>query len=126
MVQPGGVGEAGGDEGTERVRPASDVLRGAVGEPVGTAWGRHRYSVPSLAGVPATRSLEGSAAVFLVGGLAASLGLAFTGVAPAQAVGVGFCCGAVGAAVEAVSHHGTDNLTIQLSSAGTAYFLLSI
>lgn len=98
----------------------------AVGEPVGTAWGRHRYSVPSLAGVPATRSLEGSAAVFVVGGLAASLGLAFTGVAPAQAVGVGFCCGAVGAAVEAVSHHGTDNLTIQLSSAGTAYFLLSI
>src|SRR5262245_43229713 len=28
----------------------------AVGEPVGSRWGRHRYSVPSLSGVPATRS----------------------------------------------------------------------
>ena len=35
----------------------------AAGEPVGTRWGRHRYAVPSMAGIPATRSLEGSAAV---------------------------------------------------------------
>lgn len=97
----------------------------AVGEPVGTAWGRHRYTVPSLAGVPATRSLEGSAAVLVAGSMAASLGLAFTGIAPGQALAVGFCCGAVGAAVEAVSHHGTDNLTIQLAASGTASFLLS-
>ena len=97
----------------------------AVGEPVGTRWGRHRYSVPSLAGVKATRSLEGSAAVFVAGALAASLGLALAGVSPGRAIGVGFCCGAVGAAVEAVSHHGTDNLTIQLAAAGTAYFLLA-
>jgi len=97
----------------------------AVGEPVGTAWGRHRYTVPSLAGVPATRSLEGSAAVLVAGSMAASLGLAFTGVAPVQALAVGSCCGAVGAVVEAVSHHGTDNLTIQLAASGTAFFLLS-
>ncbi len=97
----------------------------AVGEPVGTAWGRHRYSVPSLAGVPATRSLEGSAAVFGVGALAAGLGLAVAGFAPGVALEVGLCCGAVGAVVEAVSHHGTDNLTIQLAAAGTAYFLLA-
>jgi phytol kinase len=96
----------------------------AVGEPVGTAWGRHRYSVPSLAGVPATRSFEGSAAVLLMGALAASAGLSVAGVPPVHAVAVGLCCGAAGAAVEAVSHHGTDNLTIQLAAAGTAYFLL--
>ncbi len=97
----------------------------AVGEPVGTAWGRHRYSVPSLAGVPATRSLEGSAAVLVAGAVAASLGLALKGFAPGQALAVGCCCGAVGAAVEAVSHHGTDNLTIQLAAAGTAHYLLA-
>jgi len=34
----------------------------AVGEPVGTRFGRHPYRVPSLAGVPATRTLEGSLA----------------------------------------------------------------
>lgn len=97
----------------------------AVGEPVGAAWGRHRYSVPSLAGVPATRSLEGSAAVLVASSLAASLGLAFAGCAPGQALAVGCCCGAVGAVVEAVSHHGTDNLTIQLAAAGTAHYLLA-
>jgi len=98
----------------------------AVGEPVGTAWGRHRYSVPSLAGVPATRSLEGSAAVLVAGALAASLGLAFAGTPLGRALAIGFCCGAAGAVVEAVSHHGTDNLTIQLAAAGTAYLLLAL
>ncbi|MGH7483269.1 MAG: hypothetical protein ACRELV_14040, partial [Longimicrobiales bacterium] len=39
----------------------------AVGEPVGARWGRHRYRVPSLAGVRAMRSLEGSAAVLVCG-----------------------------------------------------------
>jgi phytol kinase len=96
----------------------------AVGEPVGTAWGRHRYSVPTLAGVRATRSFEGSAAVLLVGAIAASAGLVIAGTPPSHAIAVGACCGAAGAAVEAVSHHGTDNLTIQLAAAGTAYFLL--
>ncbi len=98
----------------------------AVGEPVGTAWGRHRYSVPSLAGVPATRSLEGSAAVLVASALAAGLGLAFAGCAPGQALAVGCCCGAVGAVVEAVSHHGTDNLTMQFAAAGVAHYLLAI
>ena len=98
----------------------------AVGEPVGTAWGRHRYSVPSLAGVPATRSLEGSAAVFIAGAVASALGLVVSGFAPGRALVVGLCCGTVGAVVEAVSHHGTDNLTIQLATAGTAYFLLVV
>jgi phytol kinase len=97
----------------------------AVGEPVGTAWGRHRYSVPTLAGVRATRSFEGSAAVLLAGAIAAAVGLAMAGVAPGRALSVGLCCGAAGAAVEAVSHHGTDNLTIQLAAAGTAYLLLA-
>ncbi len=96
----------------------------AVGEPVGTRFGRHRYQVPSLGGVPATRSLEGSAAVFIVGGVAASAGLMLGGLSFAEAFGVGIVCGLAGALVEAISHHGLDNLTIQVTAAGVAAMLL--
>jgi phytol kinase len=97
----------------------------AVGEPVGTRWGRHRYRVPSLAGVAVTRSVEGSAAVFLVGSAAAAVALLGAGVEPGGAVVVGLACGAAGAAVEAISSHGLDNLTVQLASAGVARALLA-
>ena len=43
----------------------------AVAEPVGVRWGRHPYRVPSLAGVTAHRSVEGSAAVLVAGTAAA-------------------------------------------------------
>lgn len=95
----------------------------AVGEPVGARFGRHRYRVPSLAGVPATRSLEGSAAVFLAGSTAASLGL-LVGGAGVAAVPVGVACGLAGMLVEAVSTHGLDNLTTQLAASAAASALL--
>ncbi|HUF11834.1 MAG TPA: hypothetical protein VMN78_01895 [Longimicrobiales bacterium] len=96
----------------------------AVGEPVGVRWGRHRYRVPSLAGVAATRSLEGSAAVLLVGCAAATLGLIAWGSAPGDAVLVGVACGSAAALVEAVSTHGLDNFTVQVAAAGVAALLL--
>jgi phytol kinase len=96
----------------------------AVGEPVGTAFGRTRYRVPSLGGVRATRSLEGSTAVFLVGALAAFLGLSLGGVAPTVALAVALACAVVGATVEAFSTHGLDNLTLQIAASGTAWLLL--
>ena len=96
----------------------------AVGEPVGTRWGKHRYQVPSLAGVPATRSLEGSGAVFLVGTAAAALALLGMGFGAGTAVGVGVLCGAAGAVVEAFSSHGLDNLTVQVAAAAVAWLLL--
>lgn len=95
----------------------------AVGEPVGTRWGRHRYRVPSLAGVPATRSIEGSAAVLAVGTLAAFIGLLAGGFAAADAVPIALAAGAVGAAVEAISTHGLDNLTVQVAAAAAAYLV---
>lgn len=85
----------------------------AVGEPVGARWGRHPYKVPSLAGVPATRTLEGSAAVFMVASVASGLGLASVGFG-ASVWWAGPVCGAAAAAVEAVSNHGLDNLTVQI------------
>lgn len=98
----------------------------AVGEPVGTRWGKHRYRVPSLAGVPATRSLEGSAAVLVMGAAAAFLGLTLgLGVAAGEAARVALACGVGGAAVEAFSSHGVDNLTVQLAGALTAWWLLA-
>jgi phytol kinase len=96
----------------------------AVGEPVGTRWGRHRYRVASLGGVPATRSVEGSAAVALVSAAAAAVALAAVGVPTLQALRAGAAIGLGAAAVEAVSNHGLDNLTLQLAGAGLAWLLL--
>jgi phytol kinase len=92
----------------------------AVGEPVGTRWGRHRYRVPSLAGVAATRSLEGSAAVFLASVLAGAIALLASGTTASAAVGAALAIGAGSTLVEAASNHGLDNLTIQLAAAGIA------
>jgi phytol kinase len=96
----------------------------AIAEPVGTRWGKHRYKVPSLMGVPATRSLEGSFSVFLAGSVVGILALAAGGVPLSQALFVGVACGLAGTLAEAVSSHGLDNLTIQVAAAATAALLL--
>jgi len=95
----------------------------AVGEPVGSRWGRHRYRVPSLAGVAATRSWEGSAAVLLVGALAATLGGLMAGFDATTALRVGAAAATAGALVEAVSNHGLDNLTVQVAASAAAAFV---
>lgn len=97
----------------------------AVGEPVGTRWGKHRYAVPSLLGVPAQRSLEGSAAVVLVSTLVAFAGFYISGYPVHTAVITALLCGFGSAAVEAVSNHGLDNLTIQVAAAGISFLVLS-
>jgi phytol kinase len=96
----------------------------AVGEPVGTRWGRHRYRVPSIGGVAATRSLEGSAAVFFVSTLAAALTLLALHQPAGAVIMPALVVGGAAAAVEAVSSHGLDNLTIQLAAAAVAWLLL--
>lgn len=96
----------------------------AVGEPVGTRWGRHPYRVPSLAGVPATRTLEGSAAVFAVATAGSILALWQLGVAPGL-WWVGVVCGLASAGVEAASNHGLDNLTVQVAASLVAHWMLA-
>lgn len=96
----------------------------AVGEPVGTRWGRHPYRVPSLGSVPAVRTLEGSAAVFVVGSLAAVIALYMFGNPLGRSVAVGIACGLAGALIEAVSNHGLDNLTTQVAPAAVASLLI--
>lgn len=93
----------------------------AAGEPVGAKWGVHRYTVFSLAGVSATRSLEGSLAVFVVGSLAACCGLYGLGF---TSVWIGVAAGVVGAVVEAFSTHGMDNFTVQIAVSAVVFFLM--
>jgi phytol kinase len=96
----------------------------AVAEPVGSRWGKHPYRVPSLAGVPAVRTVEGSLAVLVVGWAAAWIALAGMGVAAGPSLlFTALACGAVGAAVEALSYHGTDNLTVQVAVSLAAAWL---
>jgi phytol kinase len=96
----------------------------AVGEPVGTRWGKHAYRVPSFAGVRATRTLEGSTAVLLASTAAAFLALTVTGETLASAIPAAVAIGSAVTMVEAFSHHGLDNLTVQLAATGIAAALL--
>lgn len=96
----------------------------ALGEPVGRAWGKRSYRVPSLFGVPAERTLEGSAAVLIGATLASALALRGPGLPPGALLAVAAGCGVVTTVVEALSHHGLDNLTIQVAASGAAWFLL--
>lgn len=97
----------------------------AVGEPVGSRWGKHRYRVPSMAGVAATRSLEGSAAVFAVSAAVAFMGLQAQGLTAGTSLPYALLIALAATGIEAISTHGLDNLTIQLAAAGTAYWLVS-
>ncbi|MDQ3070134.1 MAG: hypothetical protein M3R55_10455 [Acidobacteriota bacterium] len=95
----------------------------AVGEPVGTRWGRHRYRVPSMGGVPSTRSIEGSLAVFVAGTLATAAAMALKGAPPAHIALIAVGAGLAGALIEAVSTHGLDNLTVQVAASAAAQWL---
>lgn len=98
----------------------------AVGEPVGARWGRRPYRVLSVGGVSAVRTLEGSLGVFIASWGAATVGLWSLGVDGAPSLlAVSFACGVVAAAVEAASHHGIDNFTIQVAVSVVAAQLAS-
>lgn len=96
----------------------------AIGEPVGTKWGKHKYKVPSMMGVPATRSAEGSAAVMTASFLAALLGLMLLGVPFELAAPTALICSLAAVSVEAVSTHGLDNLTVQVTASAVVYLML--
>jgi phytol kinase len=91
-------------------------LGDAVGEPAGTMFGRHRYRVPSLAGVPATRTLEGSLAVFLMCIAALYLASALSPHAGLCALGPSHILAVAAACTlaEALSPHGWDNAALQI------------
>ena len=91
-------------------------LGDAIGEPVGTMIGKHPYRVPSLSSVPATRSWEGSTAVFIASAVALGLASAVTPHIAVSSLGFSkiIAIAAACASVEALSPHGWDNATMQL------------
>jgi phytol kinase len=88
----------------------------AAAEPVGTMFGRHEYRVPSIRGVRATRTLEGSAAVLLTSMLSLLLYMAFSGKLTLSAASCWTVAwiSMLATIVEAVSPHGWDNTTMQV------------
>jgi len=122
---------AGGIAGNLWFGPASLIgylvggLGDAAGEPVGTRWGRRRYTVPTLSSVKTTRTIEGSIGVFIASLVAVAVGIllapGFTinphSVALIPLIALG--C----ALLEAVSPHGWDNATMQLGPAFMAALL---
>jgi len=101
-------------------------LGDAVGEPVGTRFGKHTYRIPSLGRVKAVRSLEGSAAVFLCCTLAIWIGahllpqLHLSQDAWFKLPLLGLAC----SLVEAASPHGWDNATLQIVPTALAHYYL--
>jgi len=96
----------------------------AVGEPFGTRFGKHQYKVPSLKNVTSFRSYEGSMAVFIATFIAVLMGagLLFIPINGALCLKVALIAFFT-AGVEAVSPHGWDNFTTQLTAAGLFYLL---
>jgi phytol kinase len=91
-------------------------LGDAIGEPIGTRFGKHQYSVPSLAGVKSKRSIEGSVGVFFASMAAIIIGILLSSEIQISASTIAivaelsFIC----AIVEAVSPHGLDNAFMQI------------
>lgn len=101
----------------------------AIGEPVGTRFGRHPYRVPSMRGVVCTRTLEGSAAVFLVSIAAAFVAANVLNGGDSRIIslaGLVLAIGLASALCEAVSPHGWDNFTLQVVPAAIAYTFQSM
>ncbi|HEY3118265.1 MAG TPA: hypothetical protein VGK54_16095 [Chloroflexota bacterium] len=96
----------------------------ALGEVVGARWGKHRYRIRSLGREwTSGRSLEGSAAVWLGGGLASFLALLTQGFPLTTAAGLALAAGLAGAVAEVVGDHGFDNFSVQVAASATAHFL---
>lgn len=105
-----GIDQAFGDMTITRTAGLVLGVADGVAEPVGVRWGRRKYRVPAVfGGKPATRSLEGTAAVFVS---AAAVMLATQG----GAVELSLLVAAAVTLVEAVTPHGLDNLTIPVTT----------
>jgi len=99
----------------------------AAGEPVGVRWGRHKYKVSALYGVSCTRSIEGSIGVFVASAVGATIALIIAAIPFPIAIPIALAAAGAATLVEAVSSHGLDNLTVQVTAcmvaSGSSYML---
>ena len=97
-------------------------LGDAIGEPVGTRFGKHIYRVPCFGGISAVRSYEGSSAVFFVSLIAIMIAFHFSpnlhGTGNMFPLFLGLAL--LSSVVEAVSPHGWDNAAMQIVPSGCA------
>jgi len=97
----------------------------ALGEPVGTKWGRHKYRVPTLTEITSYRSLEGSLAVFTASLIGCYIFLTLGFDYPLSTViTASLLISLTTMLVEAVTFHSLDNLTIQLAATGVCFLVL--
>ena len=90
-------------------------LGDAIGEPAGTLFGKHAYRVLSISSVPATRTLEGSAAVFLMSSISLFLTVAaYPQQTNSPMVFTIFLMAFICTLSEAFSPHGWDNASMQI------------
>jgi phytol kinase len=98
----------------------------AIAEPIGIRFGKHRYRVPNFGGgVSSHRSVEGSAAVLVSSFLAAAVVLPVVEGGSREdlvrILGSAVLVAIAATFVEAVSHHGLDNFTVQVAASGAAW-----
>lgn len=99
----------------------------AAGEPIGTAFGKHRVVLPFFGKTSFTRSLEGSAGVFVLSLLACGIAtwLAFDWELYKMIL-VSLAVAVTAVFVEFFSPHGIDNFTVQVFSAGAAAWVATV
>lgn len=99
----------------------------AVGEPVGTRWGSHKYRVPTMTGIKCYRSLEGSLAVLTASWAGSFIVLFFGFRTPMQiSLIVALSVALTGTFIEAITFHSLDNLTLQVVATATALYTLKL
>ena len=97
----------------------------AIAEPIGVKFGKHKYSVPAITKLKARRSIEGSLSVFMVGFLVSFIFFVIKGLGNFPLwILISMIVGLVTSFVEAISPHGLDNFTIQISASWLSAQLL--
>lgn len=101
-------------------------LGDAIGELVGTRWGKHRYRIPAFGGVKPSRSYEGSAAVLIACLAAIVMGIVLCPQLELESRSLfliplfSFAC----TFFEAVSPRGLDNAVLQIIPSFLASYFL--
>ncbi len=97
----------------------------AIGEPIGVRFGKHKYYVLSLQNVKCQRSIEGSLAILVMSSVAVVIGLwIISGFNWWIIIFIAILVGVVTTIVEAISPHGLDNFTTQVSAVVVCYYIL--
>ena len=103
-------------------------LGDAIGEPVGTRFGRHPYRVPAPRGVVATRTREGSAAVFTACLIALVIAVWLIPAYRPSGSNLAWlpAIALASAAVEAIAPHGWDNALLQIVPSWLVWLTLGL